>query len=294
MNINRQRRQGFTLIELLVVIAIIAILAAILFPVFAQAKEAAKKVKALSQFKQVGTSTMLYMSDYDDMYPPKARWGFGPAAGGGDPQPAMTFEKLLQPYSKNWEIFQSSEDNRPRYRTPFGTFRRGFSPAQNIFQGVQVPASFNWATKTGISSTSVPQPSDTVMFAERRQRLYTAANSGSDCANDPWNHECWFWDIGVKSTRKDDMPLSDPRSAYGEVSNKYAGGSVYVFTDTSARVIKAGGRASDGTLHGTLLKGYAEKAEWWVGTPDPYWDRGVSCLDAGWGIDDGVCPLPGQ
>jgi prepilin-type N-terminal cleavage/methylation domain-containing protein len=62
-------RKGFTLIELLVVIAIIAILAAILFPVFAQAKEAAKKVQCLSNGRQIGMGLILYIGDYDDRYP---------------------------------------------------------------------------------------------------------------------------------------------------------------------------------------------------------------------------------
>jgi len=62
-------RKAFTLIELLVVIAIIAILAAILFPVFAQAKEAAKKTAALSNCKQTGLSFALYTTDSDDIYP---------------------------------------------------------------------------------------------------------------------------------------------------------------------------------------------------------------------------------
>lgn len=67
---NRSHRQSaFTLIELLVVIAIIAILAAILFPVFAQAKEAAKKTSALSNAKQMGTGFNMYMADYDDLLP---------------------------------------------------------------------------------------------------------------------------------------------------------------------------------------------------------------------------------
>jgi len=62
-------RKAFTPIELLVVIAIIAILAAILFPVFAQAKEAAKFTQALSNTKQLGTSTAIYLSDSDDVFP---------------------------------------------------------------------------------------------------------------------------------------------------------------------------------------------------------------------------------
>ncbi len=62
-----QSKRGFTLIELLVVIAIIAILAAILFPVFAQAKAAAKKTQDLSNFKQIATAIVLYANDNDDL-----------------------------------------------------------------------------------------------------------------------------------------------------------------------------------------------------------------------------------
>jgi prepilin-type N-terminal cleavage/methylation domain-containing protein/prepilin-type processing-associated H-X9-DG protein len=61
-------RKAFTLIELLVVIAIIAILAAILFPVFAQAKDAAKKSVGLSNVKQVDLAYIMYSGDYDDTY----------------------------------------------------------------------------------------------------------------------------------------------------------------------------------------------------------------------------------
>ncbi|MFM9872097.1 MAG: type II secretion system protein [Fimbriimonadaceae bacterium] len=60
-------RRAFTLIELLVVIAIIAILAAILFPVFAQAKDAAKKTQDLSNIKQISLAVNLYAGDYDDL-----------------------------------------------------------------------------------------------------------------------------------------------------------------------------------------------------------------------------------
>ena len=64
-----QINRAFTLIELLVVIAIIAILAAILFPVFAQAKFAAKKTVDLSNTKQIGTATKIYLGDSDDVMP---------------------------------------------------------------------------------------------------------------------------------------------------------------------------------------------------------------------------------
>ncbi len=66
---DRSRRSAFTLIELLVVIAIIAILAAILFPVFAQAKAAAKKTVCLSNVKQIGIGWTLYAGDHDDTMP---------------------------------------------------------------------------------------------------------------------------------------------------------------------------------------------------------------------------------
>lgn len=62
-------RKGFTLIELLVVIAIIAILAAILFPVFAQAREAAKSTSCLNNMKQLGTGFEIYCPDFNERYP---------------------------------------------------------------------------------------------------------------------------------------------------------------------------------------------------------------------------------
>jgi prepilin-type N-terminal cleavage/methylation domain-containing protein/prepilin-type processing-associated H-X9-DG protein len=63
------RGHGFTLIELLVVIAIIAILAAILFPVFSQVREKARQTTCLSNLKQIGQATMMYVQDYDETYP---------------------------------------------------------------------------------------------------------------------------------------------------------------------------------------------------------------------------------
>jgi prepilin-type N-terminal cleavage/methylation domain-containing protein/prepilin-type processing-associated H-X9-DG protein len=59
------RRRGFTLIELLVVIAIIAILAAMLFPVFARARESARKIQCLSNVKNVAMAMQMYLTDYD-------------------------------------------------------------------------------------------------------------------------------------------------------------------------------------------------------------------------------------
>src|SRR5271165_589717 len=67
---NSIRKRAFTLIELLVVIAIIAILAAILFPVFAQAREQARKTSCLSNAKQWGLGEIMYIQDYDETLTP--------------------------------------------------------------------------------------------------------------------------------------------------------------------------------------------------------------------------------
>ena len=64
-----RRTRGFTLIELLVVIAIIAILASILFPVFARARENARRSSCQSNLKQLGLSFAQYTNDYDNRYP---------------------------------------------------------------------------------------------------------------------------------------------------------------------------------------------------------------------------------
>ncbi|WP_395093773.1 DUF1559 domain-containing protein [Armatimonas sp.] len=66
---NSPKSQGFTLIELLVVIAIIAILAAILFPVFAKARESARKTACMSNLKQIALAAIMYAQDYDEMFP---------------------------------------------------------------------------------------------------------------------------------------------------------------------------------------------------------------------------------
>jgi len=110
--------KGFTLIELLVVIAIIAILAAILFPVFAQAKVAAKKAVDISNMKQIMLSILMYENDYDDT-PPQISWEVAPSQPGYFP-PAddqggfqVHFTYLLQPYVKNYAIFQNPMDSNP-------------------------------------------------------------------------------------------------------------------------------------------------------------------------------------
>ncbi|HZP84497.1 MAG TPA: DUF1559 domain-containing protein [Chthonomonadaceae bacterium] len=88
-------RKGFTLIELLVVIAIIAILAAILFPVFAQAREAARKTACLSNMKQLSLGWLMYAQDYDETYPMSAQ------CSPGCPEPMVFWTELVDPYVKS-------------------------------------------------------------------------------------------------------------------------------------------------------------------------------------------------
>ena len=101
-------RRGFTLIELLVVIAIIAILAAILFPVFAQAREAARKTQCLSNVRQLGTAYSMYLQDFDETFPPHVTERTAPS---GTPDTAagrapFTYKTKLEPYVKNGGIFK--------------------------------------------------------------------------------------------------------------------------------------------------------------------------------------------
>ncbi|CAN5723242.1 hypothetical protein BH11ARM2_BH11ARM2_22570 [soil metagenome] len=96
-------KRAFTLIELLVVIAIIAILAAILFPVFAQAKLAAKKSADLSNTKQLGTATYLYLNDNDDQYMSAYFYNNGANGNNG----VYAWSAALLPYVKSAGIFVS-------------------------------------------------------------------------------------------------------------------------------------------------------------------------------------------
>ncbi|HWD40306.1 MAG TPA: prepilin-type N-terminal cleavage/methylation domain-containing protein [Fimbriimonas sp.] len=95
-------QKAFTLIELLVVIAIIAILAAILFPVFAQAKAAAKRAGTISNLKQIGTAGYIYSNDYDDMIVPATN-SFDTPTIIFYPDNGAYYEALA-PYVKNTDV----------------------------------------------------------------------------------------------------------------------------------------------------------------------------------------------
>ena len=103
-------KRAFTLIELLVVIAIIAILAAILFPVFAQAKAAAKATQSLSNVKQIGVGQQIYLSDNDDTLPIR-RFCIQT-----QPLPTIySWKQAMYPYVKNTQLFQDPVNNASKY-----------------------------------------------------------------------------------------------------------------------------------------------------------------------------------
>ncbi|GMV87473.1 MAG: hypothetical protein AMXMBFR81_04040 [Chthonomonas sp.] len=124
-------RRAFTLIELLVVIAIVAILAAMLFPVYAEAKQAAKRSNCLQQLYHIGIANALYLNDYDDLMPwiPDAHLQLTPPvdAGGKRYAGVGAFMPLWAPYMKSVEIYTSSAtelykeptDWRSHFTTPW-------------------------------------------------------------------------------------------------------------------------------------------------------------------------------
>lgn len=133
-------RKGFTLIELLVVIAIIAILAAILFPVFAQAKAAAKKTACLSNLKQSGLAVLMYNTDYDGTFAQSVYTTDGPSGAlvPGFGFHAFTVYDAILPYTKNADIFTCPEDAKA---IPWKQILAGFGlvPVGNLQYASFVP-----------------------------------------------------------------------------------------------------------------------------------------------------------
>src|SRR5919112_981167 len=102
---TQRENRGFTLIELLVVIAIIAILAAILFPVFARARENARRASCQSNLKQIGLGLMQYTQDYDERFSPSAN---------NEAEYALSGLRI-GPYTKSDQLLVCASDSAPTY-----------------------------------------------------------------------------------------------------------------------------------------------------------------------------------
>ncbi len=169
-------KRAFTLIELLVVIAIIAILAAILFPVFAQAKAAAKATQSISNMKQIGTGMKIYLADSDDTLP--IRKYRIPTAGGTY---EFNWKGMIHPYVKNTDMFIDpmneaakfpDEMSDPTFAAQQGLilppagvprFRRGYAYADIPFLHMK-----SWGATT-ITDTSLENPAGTLVIAEQKR-----------------------------------------------------------------------------------------------------------------------------
>lgn len=178
-----RRYRAFTLIELLVVIAIIAILASILFPVFAQAREAARKTSCGSNIRQLGTAFAMYNQDFDELFPQVTYSG---EAGHTTPDNSGVFRWpwLVLPYIKNMEIFrcpsQSASFSHAQCGGPcldphsdFYGYLWGLFPNYGYNWGYLAPDPTSAVSGAGVAGNSrgqslaaVGSPTETVLLAD--------------------------------------------------------------------------------------------------------------------------------
>lgn len=196
--------RGFTLIELLVVIAIIAILAAILFPVFSQAKVAAKKTASLSNIKQLGLANLQYQNDYDDTFPMSEY-------GSGDNYVSWAGE--LFPYVKTGTMLTSTTGIQNNNATQ-GIFH---SPGNPFPEKVERnPGEFSYgvhmslfvsnyddgtvaAPNPGVQASAVDQVADKIVMMEK------GANDPGSNWNFPFFHDWQAMWIGAICTTPGDV-----------------------------------------------------------------------------------------
>ena len=155
---SSRKISAFTLIELLVVIAIIAILAAILFPVFARARENARRASCMSNLRQIGLGTMQYTQDFDEWLP-------AAYYANGSVVTSAKWEDVIYPYVKSEQVFTCpsdtgansiyNSDRAARTTNAFGSYAiNNFyyaagaptPPINRVITSMAVPAETIWAT----------------------------------------------------------------------------------------------------------------------------------------------------
>ena len=151
--VSKLRRRAFTLIELLVVIAIIALLAAILFPVFARARENARKTSCLSNAKQIATGVAMYTQDYDEYMVPLGN-DTAPSASPIIPAAYSWWPDLIYPYIKSRQVF----------------FCPSATPKTTVSIGMNHPQFGYWQVgavgATSLSLADIAKPAQSVVFAD--------------------------------------------------------------------------------------------------------------------------------
>ena len=240
------RARAFTLIELLVVVAIIAILASILFPVFAQAKAAAKRTVSLSNLKQLGTAAAVYTGDSDDVVF-NAYYVGATGQTTPDNQGLFRWAWQLLPYAKSMGVFRSPADtkdmalgvcgggcrdrNNPNYGYLWGLFPSyGFNwtylAPDPTWDPTTAPSLAKVANSVGQSLTGLGDPANTVFLAD---------STYGDAAN-PTNVGMGYYTINPPASWTGAPPLT--RSSYGFVWPRHNNGANTLWADAHANLTK--------------------------------------------------------
>jgi prepilin-type N-terminal cleavage/methylation domain-containing protein len=269
-----RNRKAFTLIELLVVIAIIAILAAILFPVFAQARNAAKKTSSINNVKQMGISTFLYTADNDQCFPQSA-YAATLATTGADPVPGplsqiFTMFDAMQPYLKNIDILKSPGDDKAiNWETALDTrgWRRflptptvatsgirfaGYAPNFAVFEDPGIAPNVG-GNDPVCAEGVIPFASETVLFYEARQRAVAETTGKVPSGETTAFLTNWNNSIANTTLRAALAPHTGAfAAATGGMTrfhfpgqDRYSGVIVVGFADSSAKAIRYNARLSN-------------------------------------------------
>ncbi len=178
---HSRRRRGFTLIEFLVVIAILAILAGLLFPVFAQAREAARKANCLSNLKQIGAAWLLYAQDHDETIVTYNGSQVGNVLYSWDAAYDVANETfdisqgLLQPYMKNAAVLDClSAGGIAAQRS----YRLAYGINHLYLYYPRYPAADYLGKYQPATLAQVERPADTVIMADSASRGIAPHNLG--------------------------------------------------------------------------------------------------------------------